>query len=312
MYHGEAGVVSALLNAVPAYLNPRVGVADAKFPAFVAARTCKAHGASRVPDDVRAFLAPHSIDLLPVSADVKAEMRRFGLRTMGDLASMGEHALVDRFGREGGRAWRLCNGMDDTPVVPLPFDESIVERASLPFSSSSLQALFVAVDTLLRRAYSRSEMKGKYVGTATLLCSASGWPPWEKVISFREPAGTWERASFVVRSRMEADPPHLPVEEVILTLSNLTGESGTQMGLLKDAQDDTRRRLEDVDRRLQARMGDHALYRIVEVAPWHPAPEMRSLQVPIDPSGRDAIRPLHQPSPWRYARGRNTSLCRCA
>ena len=303
MYHGEAGVVSALLNAVPAYLNPRIGVADVKFPAFVAARMCKTHGAARVPNDVTTFLAPHSISLLPISADVKAEMRRFGLHTMGDLVAMGERALVDRFGHEGGRAWRLCNGMDDTPVVPLPFDESIAEHASLPFSSSSLQALFVAVDTLLRRAYSRSQMKGKYVGTATLLCSASGWSPWEKVISFREPAGTWERASFVVRSRMEADPPHLPVEEVILTLSNLTGESGTQMGLLKEAQDDTRRCLEDVDRRLQARTGGHALHRIVEVAPWHPVPEMRALQVPIDPSGRDAIRPLHQPSPVEVREG---------
>ncbi|MYB50483.1 MAG: hypothetical protein F4X72_14665 [Dehalococcoidia bacterium] len=303
MYHGEAGVVSALLDAVPAYLNPRVGVAEAKFPAFVAARTCKTHGATKVPDDVTTFLAPHSVDLLPISADVKTEMRRFGLRTMGDLASKGEHALVDRFGREGGRAWRLCNGMDDTPVVPLPFDESIVERASLPFSSSSLQALFVTVETLLKRAYSRSEMKGKYVGTATFLCSASGWSPWEKVVSFREPTGTWERAFSVVRSRMEADPPHLPVEDVILTLSNLTGESGTQMGLLKDAHDDTRRRLVEVDRRLQARMGDHALHRIVEVAPWHPAPEMRALQVPIDPSGGDAIRPLHQPSPVEVREG---------
>ncbi len=303
LYRGEAGVVSALLNAVPAYLNPRVGVADAKFPAFVAARTCKTHGASRVPGDVRAFLAPHPIGLLPLSADVKAEMRRFGLRTMGDLAAMGEHALVDRFGHEGGRAWRLCNGMDDTLVVPLPFDESIVERASLPFSSSSLQALFIAVDTLLGRAYARREMKGRYVGTATLLCSASGWPPWEKIITFREPAGTWERASSTVRSRVEADAPQLPVEEVTLTLSNFTGESGTQMGLLKDAQNDTHRRLADVDRRLQARLGGHVLHRIVEVAPWHPAPEMRSLQVPIEPSGGATIRPLHRPSPVEVREG---------
>ena len=58
LYRGEAGVVSALLNAVPTYLNPRVGVADTKFPAFIAARTCKTHGATRVPDDARAFLAP--------------------------------------------------------------------------------------------------------------------------------------------------------------------------------------------------------------------------------------------------------------
>ena len=58
LFRGEAGVVSALLNAVPPYLTPRVGVANAKFPAYVAALTCAAHGAFRVPADVRAFLAP--------------------------------------------------------------------------------------------------------------------------------------------------------------------------------------------------------------------------------------------------------------
>ena len=171
MYRGEAGVVSALLNAIPAHLNPRVGVADAKFPAFVAARTCKAHGAFRVPDDVGAFLAPYAVDLLPVSSEVKAEMHRFGLRTMGAVAYMSGHALADRFGPEGRRAWELCNGIDDSPVVPLPFEESVIERTSLPFHSSSIEALFVAVDDLLRRAYARPDMSGRYAGATDILCS---------------------------------------------------------------------------------------------------------------------------------------------
>ena len=38
LYGGEERVVRALLDAVPADLKPRIGVADAKFPAFVAAR----------------------------------------------------------------------------------------------------------------------------------------------------------------------------------------------------------------------------------------------------------------------------------
>ena len=81
LYRGEAGVVSALLNAVPPYLSPRVGLADAKFPAYVAALTCGAHGAFRVPDDVGAFLAPHTADLLPVSANMKAELHSSALDT---------------------------------------------------------------------------------------------------------------------------------------------------------------------------------------------------------------------------------------
>ncbi len=296
LFRGEAGVVSALLDTVPAYLTPRVGVADAKFPAIVAAGTCGAHGAFRVPEDVAAFLAPHTIDLLPVSADVKRELHRFGLHTLGAVASMGGHMLADRFGPVGQRAWLLCKGIDHSPVVPLAFEESVVEHTSLPFHSSSLEALFVTVDTLLKRAYARPDMRGRYAGAAHLLCAASGWLDWEKSVRFKDPVGAWERASSAVRSGLEADPPRNPVEDVTLTLSGFTGESGTQMGLLRDAQDERHRRLVEVDRRLRGLMGGgHALHRIAEVAPWHPAPEMRALQVPIDPSGRDSIRPLHTP-----------------
>ena len=39
LYRGEAGIVCALINSLPAYMAPRIGVADAKFPALVAART---------------------------------------------------------------------------------------------------------------------------------------------------------------------------------------------------------------------------------------------------------------------------------
>ena len=62
-----------------------------------------------------------------------------------------------------------------------------------------------------------------------------------------------------------------------------------QLGLIEEARDRRERRLVEVDRRLRGRMdGAHALYRIIEVAPWHPAPEMRALRIPIDPAaGRD-------------------------
>ena len=186
----------------------------------------------------------------------------------------------------------------------MPFKESVVEHASLPFHSSSLEALFVMVDILLRKAYSQHEMRNKCAASAFLRCDAPGWPSWETSVSFMEPAGTWERASAGVRSRLESDPPHIPVEDVTLTLSGLAGESGTQMGLLNDVRDDRRRRLVEVDRKLQPLMGGGpALHRIAEVAPWHPAPEMRALRVPVDPSGGDAVRPLHTPKPVEVREG---------
>ena len=298
MYGGSARLARALLNAVPPDLQPRVGLARGKFPAYIAATKSRPHGAVRVPANVRSFLALHPIHLLPVSAKLIVEMRRLGLHRMGDVASLARDVFADRFGPEGRKAWELCNGIDRSPLVPLAFDEAVVERASLPFHTSSMEALLVALDTLLKRAYARPDMKGRCAGVADLLCTAPGWVSWEKSVRFKQPAGTWNRASFVLRSRLELDPPAQPVEEMSLTLSDFTPDSGTQMEMLKDARDDKQRRLIEVDRKLRPLMGGrHALHTIARVAPWHPAPEMRALQVPVDPSGRDAIKPLQTPQP---------------
>ena len=315
LFRGEAAVASVLLNAVPAYLTPRVGVADAKFPAFVAAGTCGAHGAFRVLEDVASFLAPHTIDLLPVSVGMKRELHRFGLHTLGAIASMNGHMLADRFGPDGKWAWSLCNGIDHSPVFPLAFEESVVEHTSLPFHSSSIDALFVAVDTLLKRAYARRDMRGRHAGVAHLLCAASVGLTGRRAVRFKEPVGAWERASFAVRSKLEADPPRNPVEDVTLTLSGFTGESGTQMGLLRDAQDDRHRRLVEVDRRLRPRAlmrGGHALHR--------PSPKSLpgtqllrcghcgypSTLRAGTPSGRST-----RQNPWRCEREWSASRCQC-
>ena len=171
MYGGEARLVNALLNAVPQGLAPRVGVAETKFPAFVAAKTSDPLRATQVPIDAMSFLAPHPVDLLPVPADLKVALIRFGLHTLGDVGSMTEISLVDRFGGEGRRAWHLSRGMDDSPVIPMAHAETVVESTSLPFSSASLELLITVVDTLLARAFARPSMRGRYAGKVLLECT---------------------------------------------------------------------------------------------------------------------------------------------
>ena len=298
LYGGEARLVTTLLNAVSQDLAPRVGVGDAKFPAFAAARTSRALGAVQVPPDVAGFLAPQPVDLLPIPAGLRAEMRRFGLRILGDVAAMKVESLTDRFGPAGRRAWELAQGIDDTPLIPMRHEESVVEQASLPFSSASLELLLAAVDTLLRRAYAQPRMRGRYAGGAALECVLYRAQPWKKDFRFRQAVGGWQRASRIIRGQLEAGHPQAPVEEVTLALSNLSGESGMQLSLLADLRGDRERRLAEAERQLQARTGGRpALYRVVEVAPWHPAPEMRAMQVPFDASGAGGMRPLSLPSP---------------
>ena len=297
LHGGEARLVNALLNCVPRDLAPRVGIARGKFPALVAARISPPMGVSKVPQDAAAFLAPHSISLLPIAPTVKADLHLLGLHAMGEVVAMSQASLADRFGHEGKSAWDLSRGVDDSPLAPLKGEEPVVERIPLPTSSTSLDLLLAAMDTLLKRAYSRPRMRGRYAGRAAFECLLSRPPPWEKEVHFKQEVGDWERASAIVRGRLEEDHPQAPVEEVTLTLSDITGESGVQRGLFHDLREDRGGRLLEAERRLIPRMdGKHALYRVVNVAPWHPAPEMRAFQVPLDSSGGDAIRPLSLPT----------------
>ena len=306
LHGGEARLVNALLNAVPQDLAPRVGVAEAKFPAFVAAKASGPIRATQVPIDAVSFLAPHPVDLLPVPADLRAALHRFGLHTMGDVGSLTEAPMIDRFGAEGRSAWRLSRGMDDTPVVPLAHTETIVERSSLPFSSASLELLITVVDTLLASAFSRPSMKGRYAGKALLECALEGGPTWAREFSFKGGVGNRKRALSIIKARLEEEHPSGPVEDVTLTLDDLTGESGVQMGLLPEARESDKRRLVEVDRGLRARTGGSpSLYRVVEVAPWHPAPEMRVVRIPIDSSGGDDVRPMSSPIPVVVREGRD-------
>ena len=304
LYGGEDPLVAALLGAVPRDLKPRAGVGDAKFPAFIAARISPARGTTLVPPDAAGFLAPFPVGLLPVPAAVVTEMRRFGLHTLGEVAAMKRESLTDRFGRAGTRAWEMSMGWDNAPLVPMRYEESIVEHAVLPFASASLELLLAGVDTLLKRAYARPLMGGRYAGGVCLECVLHQAGPWEKQVNFKQPVGDWQRASRIIRGQLGADHPRGQVEEVTLSLRNITGESGVQLGLLPDARHDREGRLAEAERQLQARTGGRpALYRVVEVAPWHPAPEMRAVQVPIDPSGAGGMKPLSTASPATVREG---------
>ena len=120
--------------------------------------------------------------------------------------------------------------------------------------------------------------------------------PWEKSFHFKQSAGSSARAYFIISNRLETDHPQASVEEVALTLSDLTGESGIQMGLLPDVREGRERRLVEMERQLQARTGGvSVLRRVAKVAPCHPAPEMRAVQVPVDPLGREGFRPVSTP-----------------
>ena len=178
LYGSEREAAHALLDAVPGWLGARVGVGGSKFTSYIAARTAGVRSVAVCPADEAGFLAPLSIELLPLSDDFKDSLHSFGVHSMGRVTSLSRDMLSDRFGHDGILAWELCSGIDRRPVVPVKPATSITEYASLPFSSTSIELLLATTDILLQRAYSRPHLQRRLAGSIALVSTVTDAPPW--------------------------------------------------------------------------------------------------------------------------------------
>jgi protein ImuB len=121
----------ALLEAAAARaIEAQAALAFSRAAALVLARA--APGLTVVPPGGEsAALAPLPLDLLDVDPERRELFRRWGLRTIGDLARLPPVALAERLGPDGPRLARLARGEDDGLLAPTPLParfETTLER----------------------------------------------------------------------------------------------------------------------------------------------------------------------------------------
>ena len=283
MYGGESRLVASLLQAAPHRFNPRVGVANGRFPAYVAALLSRAGQATRIPDkEAAGFLEGLSVDLLPLSWEDKVRFHRFGLDTMGQLAALSVGSVQAQFGPEGRTAWELAGGVDRSPLTPYKRQETVSESLTFPSPATTLHPVLVAVETLLGRALAHPVLRGRYVRTATLESRILRNPPWTRRFVFKEAINSKARALLGLKAMLESATFPGPLEDMKLTLAGLTGESGIQASLFSDVR--RREQLREMMRQLEARLGGKPpIYQVREIEPWSRVPERRRALVQYEP-----------------------------
>ena len=163
-------VVKAVADAVPSASRAGVGVADGLFAAGLAAQAATTSSTAVLvvpPQQGRPFLAGLPLTLLadpisPLSSEDGSEalldvLWRLGIRTLGDLAALGETEVLGRFGWPGLLAHRLAGGLDDRPLQVHPAaDSSAVEAEIDPpadrIETVAFMARALAVDMVDRLA----------------------------------------------------------------------------------------------------------------------------------------------------------------
>jgi nucleotidyltransferase/DNA polymerase involved in DNA repair len=263
----------------------RLGAAPSRFGALAAASKARARRAEIAPAGpglLAAYLAPLPVDLLatrPETAALPETLERFGIRTLGELAKLPNHALADRFGTAGPQAKDLARGRDK-PLQPRAPAERLEERLELPESASG-QQLERALALLVDRLLARRERRGRTIRTAVLAAKLVEGGTWRARVTFREALADPRRMRLVLTPRLAELPS--PADVLRLGAEGFGPPSGDQRSLIAEAAAVRAARLREAVRQARAAAGPDAALRILPVDPDSRVPERRLALTPWDP-----------------------------
>jgi nucleotidyltransferase/DNA polymerase involved in DNA repair len=293
LHHDEMALGETLVQAVrlahgqapqeAGCLLPSVGIGEGKLTAWAAAVTSAPGEACVVPAGREtAFLAPLDVSLLPHSPGTLRRLELFGLRTIGDAANLPLGAVQAQFGPEGRRLWELAHGLNRESLQPRQHQASASERLAFSEPTASTQALVVAGRQLIARLLRRPALSNRAIRQMRLRLTLNQGRSWERTVTFREATADRDHMLYVLRCTLEAAGLPTPVEELSVTLSGLTGQTGKQAGLFA-GKGRCRAQLEEALRQLKTRFGQPPVFHIVEVEPWSRIPERQLALIDYDP-----------------------------
>jgi protein ImuB len=241
LWGSESEIVGRLIGALTGLLPgaPRPGIAETRFAATVAASNT-APGEPRIvrPGGDAAFLAPLAASLLTPDPDIRARLRRFGLRQIGAVAELPRSAVVARFGAEGERLHARARGEEVAPFRPRRAPERLVLGLPIEPSVADLDPLRFVLHRLAGTLADQLQARGTAADRATLRLeldvsfALAGTPPELQIEQrFPEPTAETEAIERLLFARLERNSPPAPVSRLELGLAGVEPAVGHQLPL---------------------------------------------------------------------------------
>ncbi len=152
-------------------LPASVGAGSGKQLAKIASELAKPDGLRVVaPTDERAVLAPLPVRALwGIGPVAEAGLRRFGVRTVGELAAMDLRELTGLLGTSiGSELHLLARGIDDRPVAPRGAAKQVSAETTFDADLTAMTAVHEAVARMAEAAYRRLIPSGRAARTVTV------------------------------------------------------------------------------------------------------------------------------------------------
>lgn len=272
--YGTADEVIRRLAEVVGEFSLRIGIGENKWQALLASKVSRAHVAIHITGDPTSFIGRFPVEALPVPYRLIEQLQSFGLHTLSDVATIPQGALEAQFGLDGRLMWQLANGIHYQQFVPRKIRESISENLSFPDVTVSMATVVSGIESLLGKAFSRPGMSGRYARKAQIQAQIFQKPPWLLDVAFKEPAGSKSKALFTIKTKLDGIEFPGALEDLRLTLSDLSAEPWKQESMWKEVQREDN--LQQAISQLAARIRTvPPIYQVRELEPWSRIPERR-------------------------------------
>ncbi len=280
-YGPPLATATRLLACVDPMLGGRVGIAPGKFAARVASGTSGSISLLS-PSEVTPFLAPQSIDWLPLPGRTTHQLDRLGITTLGQFAGISGSSVAARFGPDARKAWDLAQGRDDRPVTPPLRVKSVTEGMDMPDPAATRDMLLVGLRQLVGQAFAKPALRNHEVRVVTMKAIIAGdRRSWERKMVLKEPYGA-SRVINAINLRLQAIELPGPVTSVSLEFSGIASAIARQEAFpLMNTR--SMKPLSDAIQHLKQRYGIPPIYHIVEVEPWSRIPERRHALIAYEP-----------------------------
>jgi len=266
-------------------LPSSVGVATTKLVAKIASDLRKPDGLVVVaPGDEAAFLAPLPIGRLwGVGEKTARALEDYGVRTIGDLATLAPDVLIRRFGKHGGSLASRARGMDDDPVHQGDPARSVGHEHTFDVDTSDRETIERTLLAMSDGVAGRLRSAGVRASTVAVKIRDSSFRTITRQRTLSEPT---DMTDPIYRAAVDLARPEvrgIRVRLLGVTASNL-GER-EQLGLFPS--DDPRRRaaVEAADS-IRRRYGSSAVTPGRLVGAGLPAPFERDPRNPLDRRAR--------------------------
>jgi nucleotidyltransferase/DNA polymerase involved in DNA repair len=265
-------------------LTASVGVASTKLVAKIASDLRKPDGLVVVPPGTEAeFLAPLAISRLwGVGASTAAELRDFGVVTIGDLAALDRSALVRRFGKHGASLVDRAHGVDPDPVDDPDAAKSVSHEHTFDEDTADPEVLERTLLAMSEGVSGRLRHAGIKAGTVTVKIRDSGFHTITRQKGLAEPSDLTEP---IWRAALELARPEIRGKRIRLLGVAASGFGGRQQLGLFEVEDPRRRKAVEAADELRERFGTRAVTRARLLRTGVPAPFERDFGSSVEHRG---------------------------